>query len=847
MSGRQALLECEATKRATQISLPDYQLFLDLALGSNLYNGQIMLTFECAHLDHDIFLDFTGKIIHSLIINDVVVQNIDQVWLRDRLHILSHIRVGQNKIFMKYTNEYDRTGAGLHQFYDDVDNTEYLYSFFAPFEAHRIFPCFDQPDIKGVFSLQVKVPLDWTLVSNEVIDQLQYQENSKLYGFKDTARISTYLYAIVAGPYVYFNNVYDDRIPLGIYARKSLGKYIDADEIFDITKKALRFYEEFFSTEYPFSKYDQVFVPEFNMGAMENVGCVTFSEYYIFRDEPTTKQRASRVTTIVHEMAHMWFGNLVTPVWWDGLWLNESFATYMASLCAEKATFVGDMSWMLFNTRMKLWAYREDLLTTSHPIIGKVSNTDQTFSNFDGITYGKGASVLKQLVYCIGMDKFKMGIDYYFDKYKWGNTTTDQFLEALSIGCTEFVSSSWKREWLESTGTNILKFHYEVDNNGIVSRSFVLQKNSQRSTTLRNHHCEIVAYNLVGDHLENKHHFRAHILPQRETDLDIFVGEELPDFVYINFNDHAFALVDIDENSTKFCMENMALFEDQHLRHMIWSAMYSKSRDLTMKPTTFLRFVKSNILHERDCSLVESILNTVHTTLIHSLPVDLNISESNDFFAILYPQIDNANTEMRVIYTKFSVVFACSAENVSILVNRLINKPQGFTQVLKWNIIVKACAFNVSGCMNLLSQEESNDVSDVGKRYALKAWASIPVFDNKLCMWNTFLETPTRFSQKELLAAMEGFFWWHQLDILDYFIDQFFANVRNVYSTRSKEFASGFMKLLFPKNLTNPTVQQKAVLMLESLEENEILLKRNLLVKIDDLRGTLKCIEYELS
>ena len=338
-----------------------------------------------------------------------------------------------NAVRVVYEHDYDHTGDGLHQFIDPEDGSEYLYTNLEPYSAHRLFPCFDQPDLKATYALTVDAPAEWELVANsEEAEREQLGDGWLRRRFATTEPFSSYLFALIAGPY---HVVRDEHrgVPLGFFCRRSLVEHLDEDELFEVTKQGLDFYADFFDYAYPFGKYDQIFVPEFNAGAMENVGAVTHSERMVFRDPPTENQRLGRAEVLLHEMAHMWFGNLVTMRWWNDLWLNESFATYMAYLSMVEATRFSS-AWQAFNSGMKAWAYRQDQLVTTHPIAGQVRDTDETFLNFDGITYGKGASVLKQLVAAVGVDGFREGMRVYFRRHAFGNTTLAEFLDAIGEG-----------------------------------------------------------------------------------------------------------------------------------------------------------------------------------------------------------------------------------------------------------------------------------------------------------------------------------------------------------------------------------------------------------------------------
>jgi len=430
---KDVLTEIEAQSRSALISNVTYTFELSLEKGKSTYDAKATITFHSSEPSKGTFLDFVGKQIHKLLVNDKELSTMEGIFRSNRLHFDGSFLSKENRVYVEYTNDYDHTGAGFHQFIDRLDSQEYLYTNFEPFDAHRLLPCFDQPNIKGRFQVQVTAPSDWEVVLNAPAQRSKAADGRLIHSAPQSQPFSSYLFAVIAGPYDIFSDTAvsrDKEIPLRLLCRKSLVKHMieEKNELFTITKQGMKFYGDFFEYAYPFEKYDQIWVPEFNHGAMENIGAVTFTEHYIFREPPTEAQRCSRADTVLHEMAHMWFGNLVSPVWWDGLWLNESFATFMAAFAVSRSTRFGDLSWLEFNSGMKKWAEREDQQSTTHPIQGTVVDTLATFLNFDGITYGKGASVLKQLMAVVGEKGFQSGMIHYFQKHQWGNTTITDFL-----------------------------------------------------------------------------------------------------------------------------------------------------------------------------------------------------------------------------------------------------------------------------------------------------------------------------------------------------------------------------------------------------------------------------------
>ena len=451
-SARDVLTESEAAARAARVSQVAYSIALDLVAGEPTYHGDVTISFVATG-NGPLFLDFRGKSIERLEANG---QRVEPDWNGYRLILPADVVGGQMAVHIEYVNDYDTTGDGFHRFVDPEDGAEYVYTNFEPYEAHRLYPCFDQPDIKATYRFTVTAPATWEVIANSPLaETTNADDGRRTHRFDQTEVFSTYLTALVCGPYVVRRHKHGS-LDLGLYSRKSMEKYLDdqAAEILELTGQGMDFYAQLFDQPYPFSKYDQVFVPEYNSGAMENVGCVTYNELYLFRDMATDNQHLDRAETFLHELAHMWFGNLVTMRWWDNLWLNESFATYISYLAMTSATRFTN-AWKVFNSDIKRWAYQQDQLPTTHPISGRAADTEVAFLIFDGITYGKGASVLKQLVKYIGQDTFREGMRLYFRRHAWGNATLDDFLRCLE-DAGNISLSEWAKLWLQTASVNTL-------------------------------------------------------------------------------------------------------------------------------------------------------------------------------------------------------------------------------------------------------------------------------------------------------------------------------------------------------------------------------------------------------
>ncbi|HEX3900921.1 MAG TPA: aminopeptidase N, partial [Mycobacteriales bacterium] len=451
----------EAAERGRLLSVSSYDVVLDLTTAKDEpqhFLSTSTVTFACAEPGAATHIDITADRIVSATLNGEPI-DVAAAFTGQRLELPP--LASANELRVVAWCVYSRTGEGLHRFVDPVDGEVYLYSQFETYDAHRMYACFDQPDLKANFKLRVKAPAHWTCISNGVGRR---DDEPGLWTFDQTPRVSTYITALIAGPY---HAVYDqhDGIDLGLFCRTSLAEFLDPEELFAVTKQGFDFYHRVFDYRYPFGKYDQLFVPEFNAGAMENAAAVTFLEDYVFRSKVTDARRERRAETILHEMAHMWFGDLVTMRWWDDLWLNESFATY-ASVLAQVSATRWKGAWTTFATTEKSWAARQDQLPSTHPIVADAVDMEAVKTNFDGITYAKGASVLKQLVAWVGQQEFLAGLRNYFRRFEYDNTSLRDLLDELEVASGRDLNG-WAREWLETTGVNTLRPRFETDSSGI--------------------------------------------------------------------------------------------------------------------------------------------------------------------------------------------------------------------------------------------------------------------------------------------------------------------------------------------------------------------------------------------
>ena len=624
---RDRLTEDEARERAALFDDVHYELDLDLPDEGAGYSGVARIRFGCRAPARDSFLDFTGQEVLEAHLNGAPLEIPADRGFRiplpgDRLE-------PGNELTIRWRNAYDRTGAGFHRFVDPEDGETYLFTDLEPFCAHRLFPCFDQPDLKATYRLRVTAPARWHVISNAA------QTGSEAAGagrarrtYGELPAFSTYLFALVAGP---FAEVRDNAggLDLGLFCRRSLRPHLDPAEIFEVTRQGFGYYEEAFGCPYPWgAKYDQLFVPEYNSGAMENVACVTFNEAYVFRDPPTESQRLTRAEVILHELAHMWFGDLVTMRWWDGLWLSESFATFISFLALDEATRFTS-GWEAFLGTIKSWAMREDQKPTTHPIAGGVPDTEQTFLNFDGITYGKGAAALKQLRAAVGPEAFTAGLRLYFRRHAYGNTTLADFLAAISKAAgTEL--RPWASLWLETSGTNVIRVE-----RGPAGSVTLHQEPGNGDGVLRPHTLQVEVLEPRDGRLVSARSRRVQLSGERIEVPGVVPPDDLGSVIWPNGGDHAYARFVLDEMSRLTAVERIGRIAAPLVRMGLWETLWQMCRDGLLAPASFLAAVREGVPAETGVEVAETTLRNGAIALFRYTPPARHADHAGDRMAIL--------------------------------------------------------------------------------------------------------------------------------------------------------------------------------------------------------------------
>ncbi|MDO1486095.1 membrane alanyl aminopeptidase [Rhodococcus rhodochrous] len=804
----------QAAERAAILSVDNYSIELDLtdgagAPGTTTFRSVTTVRFD-ATAGASTFVDLIAKTVHSATLNG---EPVDVSGYSEETGIALTGLAAHNELVVDADCLYTNTGEGLHRFVDPTDDAVYLYSQFETADAKRMFACFDQPDLKATFDLKVTAPQDWAVISNADTVQTAAAQPG-LHIFRTTPRMSTYLVALIAGPYAVWSDEYTDEhgtIPLRIFCRASLAEYMDADRLFTETKQGFGFYHANFGIPYAFGKYDQLFVPEFNAGAMENAGAVTFLEDYVFRSKVTRYSYERRAETVLHEMAHMWFGDLVTMRWWDDLWLNESFATFASVLCQASATEYTN-AWTTFANVEKSWAYRQDQLPSTHPIAADIPDLAAVEVNFDGITYAKGASVLKQLVAYVGQEPFLAGLREYFRDHAYGNATFDDLLAALEKASGRDLSD-WGAQWLKTTGLNILRPDFEVDDQGRFTRFAVVQEGAQPGAgEFRVHRLAIGVYDDDGSgKLVRTHRVEIDVDAAERTEVPDLVGVPRGAFVLVNDDDLTYCSVRLDEESLATVIDRVGDIAESLPRTLVWSAAWEMTRQAEMKARDFVALVQRGIAAETEVGVVQRLLMQAHTALESYADPSWAAEQGRADFANRLLELareSEAGSDHQLAFVNALTTAYLSPWHTEVLEELLGADPAtvglpGLTvdTDLRWRIVQALAAageVDAEGVESpFIDAEAERDPTAAGARQAAAARAARPQEAVKEQVWQTVVHDDS-VPNITARAVIGGFAPAGQGELLEPYVARYFAEVPGVWERRSSEVAQTVVIGLYP-------------------------------------------------
>jgi aminopeptidase N len=800
----------EAIERAALVTVDRYVIELDLVTGEKTFGSTTTVEFE-ALPGADTYIDLAAHRVHSAVLNG---HAIDVSGYDESAGIPLEGLAQRNVLVVSADCYYSNTGEGLHRFVDPVDGEVYLYSQFETADAKRMFACFDQPDLKATFDVTVTAPAHWQVISNGATTSIEDRDGARVHTFATTAPMSTYLVALIAGPYARWDDVYADEhgeIPLGLFCRASLAPFMDAERLFTETKQGFDFYHCNFGVPYAFGKYDQLFVPEFNAGAMENAGAVTFLEDYVFRSKVTRASYERRAETLLHEMAHMWFGDLVTMRWWDDLWLNESFATFASVLCQADATEYSE-AWTTFANVEKSWAYRQDQLPSTHPIAADIPDLHAVEVNFDGITYAKGASVLKQLVAYVGLDHFLAGLRDYFAAHAFSNATFDDLLGALERASGRDLSD-WGRQWLKTTGLNTLRADFDVDADGKFTRFAITQGGAAPGAGETRVHR--LAVGIYDDQDGSGRLVRVH----REefdvigpiTEVPALHGVPRGKLVLVNDDDLTYCSMRLDPESLKLATERIADIAEPLPRTLVWSAAWEMTRDAELKARDFIALVSRGVGAESEVGVAQRLLMQAQTALNSYSEPHWAAEHGWPAFADRLLELARAadpGSDHQLAYINALCTSVLSAHHLVLLADLLDGDPAecGLTGLeidtdLRWRIITALAAggrIDADGPLTpFIDAEVVRDPTAAGKRHAAAASAARPQADVKHRAWREVTEDDT-LPNSTTRAIVTGFAQPGQAAVLAPYAKSYFEAIAQVWERRSSEVAQTVVVGLYP-------------------------------------------------
>jgi aminopeptidase N len=809
----------EAIERANIVDVQSYAVEIDLTQGAELFGSTTRVRFS-AKEGSTTFIDAITGAVHSVVLNGQVL---DPAEVSDGIRIQLPSLAKENELVVVAQGKYTNTGEGLHRFVDPVDQEVYLYTQFEVPDSRRMFAVFEQPDLKATFSFNITAPSYWKVISNSPTPEPhELREGVSVWNFAPTPRISSYITALVAGPYVEVNDQLVSSsgkvIPLGVFCRKSLFEYLDAEYIFEKTKQGIEFFESQFGVSYPFEKYDQLFVPEFNAGAMENAGAVTFTETYVFRSKVTDATRERRVVTILHELAHMWFGDLVTMRWWNDLWLNESFAEYASTLATQEAT-EWHGAWATFASLEKSWAYRQDQLPSTHPIVAEINDLEDVQVNFDGITYAKGASVLKQLVAWVGQEPFMRGVSSYFKKHAYQNTELKDLLKELESESGRDLSD-WSKLWLETAGVNLLRPEIE-QTDGVIQSFAILQSAIADYPYLRPHRLAVGFYNEVEGKLVRTERVELDVQGAK-TMVPELVGKNRPALVVLNDDDLTYAKIRLDEQSFATALAKLSSIEDPLARALVWGSVWDATRDGETSGRDFIELVLSHIGNESESTTMMTLLRQLLTVANlyvaseHRLEAQLKVADG------LWRLAQNAQSgsDAQLQFTKFFAQFARNEKQLTAVTDLLSGKTQldglEIDTDLRWELLT---ALSVGGkaTKERIDVELEADNTANGQKAHAAAIAGMPDQKSKQEMFDK-LVTTDEMSNTLVNSASLAFGRVLDTSVLEPFVDQYFSKVLSIWENKSYHMAEYLLVNLYPLAIVNKALADQTEQFLKNPE-----------------------------
>ena len=828
-----------AKSRKNQVKSVNYSLFFELRKGSDLFKGKTIITLELNDLKQDLTIDSFLKTIESVKVNGETVTGYP---VRKGSFDIPKTKLSRNtSIEVIYSSEYSQDGHGFKKSKDPADGEEYTNTDFEPYYAHWLFPCLDQPDLKATYSVSVNAPKDWLVIHNDLIKDEKVDGEFKTTTFQQTKLFSTYLFFLASGPYTEFKDSFGN-LPLFIHARKSMAQYVDEEKMFETIKKGLAFYNEYFAYPYPFSKYGQIFVPDFAAGAMENPGAVSFHERFLFRGPVSSTTMEDRDNIILHEMAHMWFGDLVTMAWWNDLWLNESFATYAATVAQDRGFKSQFAAIDFLNT--KSWGHWQDQLVTTHPIETLIPDVRTSKGIFDGITYAKGASALKQLHFYVGEDGFRNGLRDYFKTFAFGNTQRKDFIDSIAKASGKNLDN-WTKKWLQTAGPNRVHISYTCKNSKIQNAQIV--QNQSVSKTLSPHRVRLGLYktdeeNIIGAGTVDVTYEKS------KTQIAELLGKECPDFILPNLEDYDYALFSLDKNSTKLAPQALTKLPEALSRFQVWLILMQMVRDQELAPEKFISMANEALKVEEDETLIGILLgrySMLRDQYFHYLTVGQRNILAPEFERTLWSRVMKAKpgSSLQLSFFDFYISVAQTKDAMSRILTMIKKneEPEGIKLDAdrRWNLVKALASNGHPEASKIIDTEAKKDNSTMGKRMALASRTALPDIESKRENFNKMIRSE-EISYSDFKEAAASFNPINYPEIGKIFVPEFFNHLATYDWHSHDDVVDVYFERLYPINQCDLETEKLSSQKMKAVKNMTSIVRKGWMEAHDELSRCVK-------
>ncbi len=863
------LTRVEAEERKSIVQYPiHYSVDLDLTQGDTTFVSTSTIQFG-AKAGESTFLDLIADEVTSVTLNGESVEP-GEVFADDRI-ALNNLRE-RNEVVVTAVCRYSTTGEGLHRSVDPSDGNVYLYSQFEVPDARRVYAVFDQPDLKAVFRFSVLAPCSWIVTSNmpvertEDTDQMTLDgtlgtkpaEHAKRWTFAPTPTMSSYLTAICAGPYAEWHTTYQNEdgrtIPMAQYCRQALKDDFakDVDYLFDITKKGFAFYAKTWGVPYPYAKYDQIYVPEYNAGAMENIGMVTIRDSYVFSSKVTDALAERRVVTVLHELAHMWFGDYVTMKWWNDLWLNESFAEFTSTLATAEATEWHD-AWATFCSGEKSWALNQDQLSTTHPIVAPINDLNDTYVNFDGITYAKGASVLKQLVAYVGRSEFFEGINHYLYRHAYSNATLNDLLTELE-GTSGRDLKTWSAQWLEQAGINTIATDLHTAQDGTISELTLHQFAPTDHPVLREHRLAVGFYN------EDEESGKVVRTDRIELDVDgeattvtEAAGKPRPQFLLTNDDDLTYTKLRFDDESLAFATANLYRFDDALARAVIWLALWDMTRDGELAASDFIGTTLKLLSTETESTTFRYALACLSTTVWHYTDRTKRAAIAQHTAQALLDLAKQAPAGSDMQFQLISAYLTYGVEGDSafadtvrgLLSGSLVLEGLELDNNFRWSLVRALSSINAIDEADIQQELERKDTTE-NREFALAARAARATAEAKAWAWNEAIHDEV-LTNAQLESVAGGFASTPSQELAEPYVKEYFDSAEWIWNHKTFHMAEALLEGLYPRYADPATLVELGDKWLASHADADNALRRLISANVESSHRTKMVADFNAS